>query len=253
MNQPITVLIVDDEFQSRKLISKMLSRFFPQINIAGEAATVQEAIDLIEALMPQLIFLDVQMQGENGFDLLNKTKALDFEVIFITAYNEFAVKAFRYNALDYLMKPVDADEFCSAVKKAIERIIGNKKKPAEQLPLLKQQLQSPHMLPDRIIIPSSEGYMVILVQNILYCRSNSNYTEFYLADKSKLISSYTMGQYEDLLRSHNFFRVHRSYIINLACVKMYRKGDGGTVLMNDGQEIEVSRSYKESFMKFFKE
>src|SRR4051812_40427271 len=120
------VLIIDDEFQSRKLIAKMLFLFFPEIHVAGEAATLQEAISAIEATQPQLIFLDVQLQGENGFDLLDKLSGFSFEIIFITAHHEFAVKAFRYSALDYLMKPIDQDEFKSAVTKAIDRFNQNK-------------------------------------------------------------------------------------------------------------------------------
>ena len=248
----ISILIVDDEFQSRKLIAKMLSRFFPEINIISEAASVKEALTAVEITSPKLIFLDIQLQKESGFDLLDKITDLDFGVIFITAYNEFAVKAFRYNALDYLMKPVDADEFQASVKKALKNTGLADKKSQVQLGLLKQQLKYPQKLPDRIVIPTTEGYMLIPVDNISYCHSNSNYTEFYLIDKTKLISGYTMGQYEDILSEHNFFRIHRSYMINLAYIKMYKKGNGGTVVMNDGLEIEVSRSNKEAFMKLFK-
>ena len=252
MSENISALIVDDEFQSRKLITKMLSRFFPEINNITEAATVDEAKKTIDTAPPQLIFLDIQMQGENGFDLLDKVTDFNFEIIFITAHNQFAVKAFRYNALDYLMKPVDADEFQAAVKKAIKRITQPVKNPEEQIGSLKQQLKNPQKLPDRIIIPTAEGYLIIPVQDISYCHANSNYTVFYLKDKTKVTSSYTLGHYEDLLSEHNFFRIHRSYMINLAFIKMYRKADGGTVVMNDGQEIEVSRNNKDAFMKFFK-
>ena len=252
MSENISALIVDDEFQSRKLITKMLSRFFPEINNITEAATVDEAKKTIDTAPPQLIFLDIQMQGENGFDLLDKVTDFNFEIIFITAHNQFAVKAFRYNALDYLMKPVDADEFRAAVVKAIKRINQDTKNPDEQIGSLKQQLKNPQKIPDRIIIPTAEGYLIIPVQDISYCHANSNYTVFYLKDKTKVTSSYTMGYYEDILSEHNFFRIHRSYIINLAYIKMYKKGDGGIVVMNDGQEIEVSRSNKEAFMKFFK-
>jgi len=245
-------LIIDDEFQSRKLIAKMLSLYFPTLDVAGEAATVQEALLAMQATQPQLIFLDVQLNTENGFDLLDKVTGFHFEIIFITAYHEFAVKAFRYNALDYLMKPIDADEFQSAVKKAIKRLNQNRPGIKERLGLLQQQLQSPHKFPDRVVIPSAEGYFVIPVQEIIYCHSNSNYTEFQLINNRRITSSYTMGHFEELLTGHNFFRVHRSYMINLAFVKMYKKGEGGTVVMNNGDEIEVSRNNKEAFMKLFR-
>jgi len=246
------VLIVDDEFQSRKLIAKMLAVFFPSLDVAGEAATVQEALLAIETLKPQLIFLDVQMNTENGFQLLDALAGAHFEIIFITAHHEFAVKAFRYNALDYLMKPIDADEFQSAVKKAVERITENKAGMKERAGALMQQLRVPDKFPDRVVIPSAEGYFVIPVQEIIYCHSNSNYTEFQLTNNRRITSSYTMGHFEELLTGHNFFRVHRSSMINLAFVKMYKKGEGGTVVMNNGYEIEVSRSNKEAFMKLFR-
>ncbi len=252
MAENIHALIVDDEFQSRKLITKMLSRFFPEINNITEAATVDEAEKAIDTNLPQLIFLDIQIQAENGFDLLDKLTDYNFEIIFITAYNQFAVKAFRYNALDYLMKPVDADEFKAAVIKAVKRINQAVKNPQEQIGSLTQQLKNPQKIPDRIIISSADGYLIIPVQDISYCQANSNYTVFHLKDKTKVTSSYTLRHYEDILKEHNFFRVHRSYMINLAFIKMYRKADGGIVVMNDGKEIEVSRSNKEAFMKFFK-
>jgi two-component system LytT family response regulator len=246
------VLIIDDEFQSRKLIAKMLSLFFPALDVAGEAATVQEALLAMEAVKPQLIFLDVQMNNENGFELLDKVTGFHFEIIFITAHHEFAVKAFRYNALDYLMKPIDPDEFQSAVKKAIKQYDQNKPDIKERIGLLQQQLQSPNKFPDRVVIPSAEGYLVIPVQEIIYCHSNGNYTEFQLINNKRITSSYTMGHFEELLTGHNFFRVHRSSMINLAFVKMYKKGEGGSVIMNNGYEIEVSRSNKEAFMKLFR-
>ncbi|MEO7308546.1 MAG: LytTR family DNA-binding domain-containing protein [Ferruginibacter sp.] len=252
MAQPISALIIDDEFQSRKLVAKMLSLFFPEISIVNEAATIHEAVTAIKTHAPQLVFLDIQLHQENGFDLLDKIADPDFGLIFITAYNEFAIKAFRYNALDYLMKPLDTEEFQAAVIKALKQISLAHKNSAEQIGLLKQQWDNPKKLPDRVVIPTTEGYMVIPVQDIFYCHANSNYTEFYLTDKTKLISSYTMGQYEEILSDHNFFRIHRSYMVNLAYIKMYKKGDGGTVVMNDGQEIEVSRSNKGAFMKLFK-
>ncbi len=230
----------------------MLSLFFPEISIIAEAASVAEALLCIAKFEPGIIFLDIQLQKENGFDLLNKITNPGFELIFITAYNEFAVKAFRYHALDYLMKPVAVDEFREAVKKAVYKIKESSKTSHVQLELLKQQLKNPQKIPGRIIIPSAEGYQVIPIDDISYCHANSNYTEFYFTDKKKIISSYNMGQYEDILSEHNFFRIHRSYMINLAHVRMYKKGEGGIVVMNDGAEIEVSRSNKEAFLKFFK-
>lgn len=252
MFNAFNVLIVDDEYQSRKLVTTMLSRFFPEISSVAEASAVQEAIELISTRHPKLVFLDIHMQHENGFDLLDKLGPIDFEVIFITAHNDFAVKAFRYNALDYLMKPIDAEDFQVAVNKAIRRLNLDNKAVTAQFSLLKEQWKNPKKLPDRVIIPTAEGYLVIPVKDICYCHASSNYTEFYMTGNTRVTSGYNIGQYEEILQEHNFFRVHRSYLINLAHVKMYRKGEGGTVVMSDGKEIEISRSNKEAFMKFFK-
>ncbi|RTL57465.1 MAG: response regulator transcription factor [Sphingobacteriales bacterium] len=246
------VVIVDDEFQSRKLIGSLLSANFAGLQIVGEAENLQNAIKLISDLRPSLIFLDVQLGAENGFDLLDHEFGFHPDVIFITAHQEFAVKAFRYNAMDYLMKPLDRDEFRAAVKKAIDKTGASQANAGERLETLKENLKLPDKIPDRIVIPTSEGYLIVPFQEILYCQSNGNYTEFQLQNKKKIISSHTMGYYEEILSEHNFFRVHRSYIVNLAFVKMYKKRDGGTLVVSDGMEIEVSRSYKEVFLKLFK-
>lgn len=242
------VLIIDDEYQSRQLISRMLFLFFPTLKVVGEAAAIQEAVASINSLQPELVFLDIQLQTGNGFDLLDKLGGFHFEIIFITAYDEFAVKAFRYNALDYLVKPVDPDEFQVAVKKAIDRIEQNLHGGRPGL----RPTEKAGKFSGRVIIPSVEGYLVIPTQDIIYCHSNSNYTEFQLINNRRITSGYTMAHFEEMLRGHNFFRVHRSYMINLAFVKMYKKGDGGTVIMNDGYEIEVSRSNREAFTKLFR-
>jgi two-component system, LytTR family, response regulator len=246
------VVIIDDEFQSRKLIGSLLSANFPAVKVAGEAETLQKAKKLIAELQPNLIFLDIQLGTENGFDLLDHDFGYHPEVIFVTAHQEFAVKAFRYNAMDYLMKPLDSEEFRAAVNKALEKTNASRSNAGKRLEMLKENLRLPDKIPDRIVIPSFEGYLIVPFQEILYCQSNGNYTEFQLQNKKRITSSHTMGYYEGILAEHNFFRVHRSYIVNLAFVKMYKKGEGGTVVMTDGVEIEVSRGYKEVFLKLFK-
>jgi len=245
-------LIADDEYQSRKLIEKMLSLYFPMLITQHEAENIKEAMEVIDSVHPDLIFLDIQMNGEVGFELLDKITGSNFELIFVTAHNEFAVRAFKYNALGYLMKPIDPGDFQSAVATALHKINQGRQTSREQINSFEQQWKAKDKFPDKIIIPATEGYHIVPLNQILYCQSKSNYTEFYLLDKSKLISSHTMGQYEDLLHEHNFFRVHRSFMINLDFIKMYRKGDGGTVVMNDGKEIEVSRSNKEELLKLFR-
>ncbi len=240
-------LIIDDELQSRSLVRKLLYDHFPQVLIE-EAGTVDSAIEKIRHFTPDLIFLDVQMRGETGFDLLDKIGKVNFGIIFTTAHSEFAVKAFRYSAMDYLMKPLDAEEFKIAVEKALQRVKNQQQPPAEQIEFLKQ-IKSDHKLPDKLTVPTAEGFLFVNIHDILYCHAASNYTEFHLSNKQKLLSSYTLGYYNELLANHSFFRVHRSYLINLAHIKMYKRSDGGVVVMNNGEEIEVSRSNKEAFLK----
>jgi two-component system, LytTR family, response regulator len=243
-------LIVDDELQSRLLIRKLLSDHFPEL-ITEEADSVASAVEKIRNFSPALVFLDVQMRGETGFDVLDAIHEINFGIIFTTAHSEFAVRAFRYSAMDYLMKPLDAEEFKMSVERALHKLKIHLPPATRQIEFLKQ-VRSDHKLPDKLTVPTAEGFLFININDIFYCHAVSNYTEFHLANKQKLLSSYTLGYYNELLADHSFFRVHRSYLVNLAHIKMYKRGDGGVVVMNNGEEIEVSRSNKEAFLKILK-
>ena len=242
----IRVLIVDDEQQSRSLIRKLLSDHFPGF-ITEEAGDVTDALKKIRDFAPGLVFLDVQMRGETGFDLLDRTGDIHFGIIFTTAHSEFALKAFRYSALDYLIKPISEEEFVNSVEKVLPGIM-NKQPASEQIAFLKE-IRSGHQLPSRITIPTTQGYLFVTISEIIYCHAAGNYTEFQLPGNKKILSSYTLGYYNDVLASHHFFRVHRSYLVNLDHIRMYKKGDGGSVVMSNGEEIEVSRGNKEAFLK----
>lgn len=243
------ILIVDDEMQSRLLIRKLILRLAEHARIA-EAASLAEAIKEISAAKPDLIFLDVQLKGETGFDLLDRIAESELPVIFITAHSDYAVRAFRYHALDYLLKPVDPIEF----EQAFNRVRANKNSVSsgERYQRFSQHLASTGDIPDKVAIPTAEGYVFVEVSQILYCKAAGNYTELFLSGKRKILSSYTLGYYEELLLHHRFFRVHRSFLINLKHIKMYRRGDGGTVVMDDDMEIEVSRTNKDAFLRLFK-
>ena len=248
----LKVFIVDDEFQSRNLLSKLLLENFPQIVIAGQAATVEEAIAGIKELSPDLILLDIEMQGETGFDLLQKLDRRDFQIIFVTAHNEYALKAFRFSAVDYLLKPIMLAELEEAIDKAVKRLPEKKFTSEEQLQNLVLSIQNPKKIHDKIAVPTLNGFLLVLLHDILFCHATGNYTEFHLVNNKQLLSSYTLKQYHDLLVEHSFFRAHRSYLINLAHVKMYRRGNGGIIVMQDDSEIELSRQHKEAFLQFFK-
>jgi two-component system LytT family response regulator len=248
MHDSFKILIVDDELQSRALIRKLLQDN-GQTDHIFESGNVHHALETINTHHPALLFLDVQMKGETGFDLLNKFKDIDFEIIFTTAYSEYAIKAFRYNAMDYLMKPLDPGEFAAAFNKASARIRKQGSYINQQFQFFQQYLEENNKLPTKLSIAATEGIHFVNISDILYCHAVNNYTEFYLTNNQKIISSHTLGYYDDLLTRNQFFRIHRSYLINLIHIKIYKRGDGGIVIMNDGREIEVSRNNKEAFLK----
>ncbi len=250
--QPVTAVIIDDEFQSRNVLSKLILDTVPGIKMIGQAADVDEAFITITDLKPQLVFLDIMMRDKTGFDLLQKFETYPFDIIFTTAFNEFAIKAFRYNAIDYLLKPIDKNELILAVERATQRINNRLHASPQQMEDFFRAVQGHHQIQNKIALPSSDGFEIIELDKILYCQSSSSYTYFHLTDKRKLISSYPLRQYDEMLSEQNFFRAHKSYLVNLSHVKLYRKGEGGTIIMTDGQEIEVSRRNKEALIKIFK-
>jgi two-component system LytT family response regulator len=248
----VKAFIVDDEFQSRNLLSKLLSGLAPDIQLIGQASSVDEAYISINDLHPDLVFLDVMLNEATGFDLLKKFDEISFEIIFTTAHNEYALKAFRSNAIDYLLKPIDPDELQAAIAKAKNRLQSKQFTSPEHLENLYQTINNPQNPGKKIAIPTSDGFILQPIEEIIYCQAIGNYTQFYLTNKRKLLSSYTLKQYDDMLEEFNFFRAHKSYLINLNHVQQYRKGEGGTVIMSDGMEVEVSRRNKESFVQLFK-
>lgn len=252
MTQLFQILVVDDEKQSRALVRKLLEDFPGRMFSINEAATVKDAMQEINQQLPDLIFLDVQMRGETGFDLLNRLVDCKAAIIFITAHSEFAIRAFRYSAMDYLLKPIDKIEFSSAVEKVLQRIETIATPASEQLNYLLQHIKGNAKIPDKLPVHTSKGISFLPVQDIVYCKAVSNYTEFKLSGNKKIISSYTLGYFDELLEEQSFFRIHRSYLINLSHVSMYNKSDGGSVIMNDGEEIEISRNNKEAFLQLFK-
>ncbi len=192
------------------------------------------------------------MNGETGFDLLRKIEKRNFKIIFVTAHDTYALKAFRFNAVDYLLKPIVLEELKDAVDKVISQFSEKRMTSDAQLENLAQIIQNPKKVNDKIAVPTSDGFVLIALRDIVFCKANGNYTEFHLSNSKQLLSSYTLKQYHELLVEQNFFRAHRSFLINLSHVKMYRRGEGGTIVMNDGSEIELSRQNKEAFFQLFK-
>jgi two-component system LytT family response regulator len=243
----ISAYIIDDESQSRSLLRKLLGDYFPDIRIVGEASTISEGLTGIQEHHPEIVFLDIQISDETGFELLNRLPKIDFALIFITAYSQYALKAFRFNAIDYLLKPIVAEELIEAVNKVKQRITPRTDS-KDRVNQLYKDLQEPQKVHDKIAVPTLDGFVIIPLKDIIYCHASNNYTKFYLTDKKCILSSYTLKHYSEILSSKSFFRVHRSYIINVAHVKMYRKGEGGQIVMSNGDEIELSRTHKMEFL-----
>lgn len=248
----LTALIVDDEFLSRNYLSKLILQSSPDIKLVGQAESADEAFQAINDLNPDIVFLDIMLKNETGFDLLQRFDQLPAEIIFTTAFNEYAIKAFKYNALDYLLKPIDREELRSAIERAKKRIVSNQKTAPGQMEQFYETIRGQHAVQNKMAIPTAEGFEIMELDEIIYCQSSGSYTHFHLTNKRRLTSSYPLRQYDEMLSERNFFRAHKSFLVNLSHVKLYRKGEGGTIIMSDGQEIEVSRRNKEAFIKIFK-
>jgi two-component system LytT family response regulator len=237
-------IIIDDELHCRKRLSILLSKYCPHVEVIETCADGKTGAKLIEEHDPDLVFLDIEMPGMNGFDFLETVSHHKFGVIFTTAYNEYAIKAIRHSALDYLLKPVDKDELVKAIERAE---IFRSSNAAQNISKLLESIGSRKN--ERIALPSMEGIMMVDIKDILYCESENNYTYIHLVDGSKLLVSKTLKSIEAMIGSEDiFFRVHHSYLVNMKCVQQYIKGDGGEVLLKNGKRLMVSRTRKSSFL-----
>ena len=237
----IRAIIVDDEPYCCDTLETMLEKYCPEVQLVAVCHSGEEAISAISQQKPDLVFLDIEMPRMNGFDMLQKIGAINFEIIFTTSFDQYALRAIRFSALDYLLKPIDKDDLQTAVQKVIQR---TQKPIAQQLQLLMQKLQQPVNPLNKIALPTMEGLQMVPVESILYCESDSNYTIFYLKDKQKIIVSRTLKEMEEMLEEYSFARVHSSYLVNLQEVNKYVKGEGGYLVLNDGSTVNVSASRK---------
>lgn len=248
----IRAVLVDDEYQARSLLGKLIEDNFSGIEIIGQATDVQSAFEAIQSLKPDLVFLDIQMRNETGFDLLLRFSNIRFDVIFITAYHEYALKAFRFNAIDYLLKPILLTELNEAIEKVKRKGLSAQHVSIEQLIRLQESISNPQRIPEKITVPTSNGFILLSLTDILYCEAQNNYTQFHLSNGQIITSSYTLKQYHEMLTNYDFFRANRSFLINLTHVKMYKRNDGGLIVMDNGIEVELSHQQKESFLQHFK-
>jgi len=241
----MTAILVDDEPNATEALTNMLRMTSPDVEVMAVANDPNQGLELIRERQPDLLFLDIQMPHMTGFEMLEKLGKINCAVIFTTAYDQYALQAFKVSAADYLLKPIDMDELEAAVAKVRERR-ASAQPDFNALERLFQQVQKPE--PQRIPLPLGDGLMFVLVADIVRLQSDSNYTTFYLANHDKVLVSRTMGEYEAVLEKQNFCRVHHSHIINLTHLRRYVKTDGGYVEMSDGSKVEISRRKKDDFV-----
>ncbi len=242
----IKCIIVDDELKSRESLQILLSDFCEGIRVVALCQNVDEGINAIFKHHPEIVFLDIQMQRETGFDLLSKLPKIDFEIIFTTAFADYAVKAFKFSAIDYLLKPIDISELNAAIDKVKNKLNHDI---ADRLDQLIQNLNPENEKISRVALPTSNGLIFAKIQEIIYCEASSNYTQFYLTNGNKYLVSKTLKEYEELLSEYNFYRIHNSYLINLESINEYVRGDGGYVIMSNKASLDVSKRKKEGFLK----
>ncbi|PIA81691.1 DNA-binding response regulator [Gaetbulibacter sp. 4G1] len=242
----LTSIIVEDEETSRQILKNYLKKYCPNVTVLGEAENVEEALVLIRNNDLDLVFLDVEMPYGNAFDLLEKVGDIDFETVFVTAYNHYAMDALNAHASYYLMKPISIDELIKAVDYVTEIKIKEE--------ALQNQVLAPktNTVNGKITIPQLNGFEVINTSDILYCKADDNYTEIFLNTNKKKLVSKTLKYFEDILKDTSFARVHKSYLVNVNEVVKYVKGKGGSVVLSNGKEIMVSASKKSGLLSYFK-
>jgi two-component system, LytTR family, response regulator len=242
----ISAIIVDDEPYSCEALATMLERYCPEIKLLDICYSAADALRSVHEQKPQILFLDIEMPHMNGFEMLEKLPELNFKLIFTTSYDQYAIKAIRFSALDYLLKPVDKDELQKAVQKSMNTA-GHLL--PQQLEVLLHKLNHPKVVVNKIAIPTMEGLQMVLVESIIRCEADRNYTNLFLKNKGKITASRNLKDLEEMLEDYSFVRVHHSHLVNLNEVEKYIKGEGGYLMMSDKSAVDVSRSRKEILLK----
>lgn len=243
----LKALLVDDEQKSRLGLQKLLSSYCPNVNVVAQASSVDEALQVLQQDPEiQLVFLDIEMPGKSGFELLESYETPQFRVIFTTAYDQYALKAIRMSALDYLLKPIHIKELIMAVNKAEQHFQSENY--AKSYHQLVNHLRNPNQPNPKIAIPTNDGLVFLTVDQIIRCQADGNYTHIVSTQKKDILASRKLREFEGMLESYNFYRVHNSHLINLAYLAEYKKADGGVAVMSDGSEIAISRRKKDGFL-----
>jgi len=245
----IRTILIDDESNSLEMMEWLLKTYCPQVVVEAMCDSGEKGIEAIRQYKPDLVFLDIEMPHMNGFDMLEQFDKLFFDVVFCTAYDQFAIKAFRYSALNYLLKPVDPDD----LKETIRRLEEKKSSPSkEQIDLLIQNIRQPaRPAVQRIALTTGDGLIFVETRDILYCHAESNYTNVVLIGGKKILVSKVLKDIDETLSGNDFYRVHNSYLINLNHIQKFVRGEGGYIIMDDGANIGISRSRRQEFMDLF--
>ncbi len=241
----LRTIIIDDEAHVRDTLTKLLARYCPQIEIIGEAVSVASGLKAIKELHPELVLLDIQMEDGSGFDLLNTLPEIDFKIIFITAYDNFAVHAFRFSAVDYLVKPVNPELLSEAVGRAVQMIREHQQ---IQMNALQENLKNIGHQHKKIILKTSDNIHLLELQDIICCESDGNYTHVITEEGNKILVSKTLKEYDDLLGGYCFYRVHKSYLINLTHIRRFEKHEGGYLVLTNGMKVPVASRKRDEVM-----
>lgn len=245
LHKKIRAIIVEDEATSRETLRNYLASYCPNVKLLDECAEIKTAEKAIRELKPDLVFLDVEMPFGTGFDLLEKFTRIDFEVVFVTAYAQYAIKALNLSASYYIMKPIDIDELVAAVEKVVE---NHGKSDESNKGLLLQNMRQKNAEDHRISLPMLDGFELVKVGEIIRCKAVDNYTEFYLSNGDKKLICRTLKYYDEILQPYGFFRTHKSHLVNLREVRGYKKGSGGYAVMTDQSEVEIASRRKAGFL-----
>jgi len=246
----IKAIIIDDEENSRETLNLKIQKHCKEVEVLATCASAEEGIETIKKLSPELVFLDVEMPRMSGFDMLEDLEQVNFDIIFTTAYNQHAIRAIKFSALDYLLKPINKDELQNAVKRALQK--QKHHTGDEQIKSLAENSKAKNGV-EKIALPTADGLIFVELKNIVRLESDVNYTKFFLANKENILVSKTLGDFEELLSENNFFRPHKSHIVNLKYVKRYIKGEGGIIVLEDNTNIFVSRRKKDEFLERIKQ
>jgi len=245
-------ILVDDEQDGIRTLEKMLELHCPNVQIVATCSNAGVARQKIAQLSPDVVFLDIQMPGKSGLDLLTELPEKHFEIIFVTAHNEYMLQALQYSAADYLLKPVDEDRLVESVQR-VERRLAAGKEEERRKALLHNLGKAGNPAEMRLCLPTMKGFMVLKLDEIIYCEAERSYTIFHLVDNRTVTVSKPLLEYDQVLQETSFLRIHKSFLINLNHVKEYQRGEGGLVIMSNNDEIEVSRRKKDMFLMKIRE